>query len=180
MAPFFLPKWDFLFSDDFFPSFSLRFASLTSFDEFGRFDAPFFYNELDAALSKCHESAPGADCLPHALFKVSFPWWRHLLFSFFNLVLHLVVPSAWKSSLVVPVIKRDGDPTSLDSYRPIFLASCAIKVFEHLIHARIAPRVLPQLDTSQGGAGVPTLWPSVSWSPCASAATSTPLSRSST
>ena len=49
--------------------------------------------------------------------KVSFPWWRHLLLSFFNLVLRFaVVPSTWKSSLVVPVIKRDGDPTSLDSF----------------------------------------------------------------
>ena len=51
----------------------------------------------------------------YSLFKVSFPWWRHLLLSFFNLVPRLsVVPSAWKSSLVVPIIKRDGDPTSLD------------------------------------------------------------------
>ena len=49
--------------------------------------------------------------LPYSLFQVSFPFWRHLLLSFFNLVLRLaVVPSAWKSSLVVPVIKRDGDP----------------------------------------------------------------------
>ena len=62
-----------------------------------------------------------------------------------------VVPSAWKSSLVVPVIKRDGDPTSLDSYRPISLASCAFKLFEHFIYARIAPNIFPQLDPSQGG-----------------------------
>ena len=41
------------------------------------------------------------------------------------------------SSLVVPVVKRDGDPTSLDSHRPISLASCAFKVFEHLTYARI-------------------------------------------
>ena len=75
----------------------------------------FSHNELVAAFSKCHESAPGADCLPSSLFKVSFPWWRHLLLSFINFVLRFaVVPSAWKSSLVVPVIKR-GDPTSLDS-----------------------------------------------------------------
>ena len=53
--------------------------------------------ELVAALSKCHEPAPSADCLPHSLFKVSFPWRRHLLLSFFNLVLRFaVVPSAWK------------------------------------------------------------------------------------
>ena len=97
-AHFSSPTGDSSFSDDFFRSVSLRFASLTSLHESGRFDAPFSYNELVAALSKCHESAPGADCLPYSLFKVSFPWWRHLLLSFFNLVLRLsVVPSAWKS-----------------------------------------------------------------------------------
>ena len=42
-----------------------------------------------------------------------------------------------KSSLVVPVIKRDGDPTSLDSYRTI----SALALLPHF----------PQLDPSQGG-----------------------------
>ena len=149
-AHFSSPTGDSLFLDEFFRSVSLRFASLTSLHESGKFDAPFSYNELVAALSQCHESAPSADCLPYSLFKVSFPWWRHLLLSLFNLVLRLsVVPSAWKSSLVVPVIKRDGDPTSLDSY--ISLASCAFKLFGHLIYARIAPHIFPQLDPSQGG-----------------------------
>ena len=58
---------------------------------------------------------------------------------------------AWKSSIVVPVIKRDGDPTSLHSYRPISLASCTFKVFEHLVYAPFAPHIFPQLDPSQGG-----------------------------
>ena len=42
-------------------------------------------------------------------------------------------------------------PPSLDSYRPISLASCAFKLFEHLIYARIASHIFPQLDPSQGG-----------------------------
>ena len=140
------PTANCVFSDDFFQSLSLRFAALTSSHESGRFDAPFSYNELVAALSKCHESSPGADGLPYSAFKVSFPWWRHLLLSFFNLILRFaVVPSAWKSSLVVPLLKRDGDPAFFDSYRPISLASCAFKVFEHLVHARIAPHISPGL-----------------------------------
>ena len=166
-AHFSSPTGDSLFSDDFIHSVSLRFASLTSLHESGRFDAPFSYNELVAALSKCHESAPGADCLPYSLFKVSFSWWRHLLLSFFNLVLRLsVVPSAWKSSLVVPVIKRDGDSTSLDSYRPISLASCAFKLFEHLIYAMAfsTPTVCglwtasTLREKSLGSVGIGILW----------------------
>ena len=62
-------------------SHSLRFAALTSSYQSGSFDAPFSYNELVAALSRCHESSPGADGLPYSTFKVSFPWWRHLLLS---------------------------------------------------------------------------------------------------
>ena len=93
-----------MFSDDFFQSLSLRFAALTSSRDSGSFDAPFSYNELVAPLSRCHDSAPGADGLPYSAFKVSFPWWRHLLLSFSNLILRFaVVPSSWKSSLVVPL-----------------------------------------------------------------------------
>ena len=54
-----------------------------------------------------------------------------------------------KSSEVVPVFKH-GDRTNPDNYRPISLASCAFKVFEHLIHGRI-PHILPRLDEAQGG-----------------------------
>ena len=83
------------FSRDFFTSTSRRFTSLTS----PRFDAPFSYREPAAALSKCHESVPGADLLPFSVFKVHFPWWRHVLLSFLNIILQwAVVPSSWKSS----------------------------------------------------------------------------------
>ena len=74
-AHFSSPTGDSSFSDEFFRSVSLHFASLTYLHESGRFDAPFSHDELVAALSKCHESAPGADCLPYSLFKVSSPWW---------------------------------------------------------------------------------------------------------
>ena len=61
-----------------------------------------------------------------------------------------MVPSVWKLSQVVPIFK-DGDPADPDRYRPISLASCAFKVFERLIHGRIAPHICNRLDDSQGG-----------------------------
>ena len=69
-AHFSSPTGDTRFSDDFLHSLTLRFASLTSLHDTGRFDVPFSYNELVAALSKCNESVPGADGLPYSLFKV--------------------------------------------------------------------------------------------------------------
>ena len=68
------------------------------------------------------------------------------MLDFFNLVFAWnAVPPTWKSSEVVPVFEY-GDRTNPDNYRPISLASCAFKVFEHLIHGRIAPHILP-VDT---------------------------------
>ena len=65
---------------------------------------------------------------------------------FFNLVLAWnIVLSAWKSSEVVPVFKH------ADNCCPIFLASCAFKLFERLFHGRIAPHILPRLDDTKGG-----------------------------
>ena len=139
------------FSDDFFVSISRRFAALTGHRDTGRFDAPFSYNELVAALSKCHDSASDTDDLSYSIFRVHIPWRRHLLHSFFILILQrVIVPSVWKSSVVVPFFKTDDDPVSHDSYRPISLASRVFKMFEQSVHARIVSHIFPQLDECQG------------------------------
>ena len=56
----------------------------------------------------------------------------------------------WKRSIVVPVLKR-GDASVPTNYRPISLASCCFKLFEHLILHRIGPHISSQLDQCQGG-----------------------------
>ena len=43
------------------------------------------------------------------------------------------------------------DRTNPDNYGSMSLASCAFKVFEHLIHGRTALHILPRLDGAQGG-----------------------------
>ena len=74
-----------------------------------------------------------------------------MLLKFFNLVLRWnVVPSSWKLSHVVSVFKH-GDPAEPDHHRPISLASCAFKIFERLVHGRIAPHISDRLDECQGG-----------------------------
>ena len=140
------------FSSEFQCSMTLRFFELTSDQHSsGVFDAPFSESGLSRVLSKCHDSAPGLDGLRYSTFQQHFPWWRAMLLDFFNLLLSWnVVPSVWKLSQVVPVFK-DGDPADPDRYRPISLASCAFKVFERLIHGRIAPHICNRLDDSQGG-----------------------------
>ena len=138
------------FSSEFHCSMTLRFFELTSDQHSsGAYDAPFSESELSRALSKCHVSAPGLDGLRYSTFQQHLPWWRAILLGFFNLLLSWnVVPSVWKLSQVVPIFK-DGDPADPDRYRPISLASCAFKVFERLIHGRIAPHICNRLDDSQ-------------------------------
>ena len=95
-----------------------------------------------------HQSCVG---VPYSLFKVPFPWWQRALLNFFNLVLSWgVVPTLWKRSIVVPVFKR-GDAGLATNYRPISLASCCFKHFEHLVHFRIGPLISSHLDVCQGG-----------------------------
>ena len=44
-----------------------------------------------------------------------------------------------------------GDRKNPDKYRQIFLASCAFKVFEHVIYGRIALHIFPRIDEAEGG-----------------------------
>ena len=95
------------------------------------------------ALGQCSDSAT-------SVFQANLDWWRRIMLDFFNLVF------AWNA---VP----PGSPARLFQssnteiaqiltiYRPISVASCAFKVFEHLIHGRIAPHILPRPDEAQGG-----------------------------
>ena len=106
----------------------------------GQFDGPFSVAELVGALSRCAESAVGGDGLPYSLFKVALPWWRSALLNLFN----LDVPTMWKHSV-------SGDFSVPGNYRPISLASCCFKVFEHMVHSSIAPCISPQLHHCQGG-----------------------------
>ena len=105
----------------------------------------------DALWEVCVDSAVGLDGVPYSLFKVPFPWWQSALLDFFNLILSWsAVPAMWKRSIVVPVLKR-GDASVPTNYRPISLASCCFKLFEHLILHRIGPHISSQLDQCQGG-----------------------------
>ena len=62
----------------------------------------------------------------------------------------LILSWGVKRSIVVPVFKR-GDAGLATNYRPISLASCCFKLFEHLVHSRIGPFISSQLDVCQGG-----------------------------
>ena len=65
------------------------------------------------------------------------------------------IPSCWKKDLIVPIYKGHNKPRkSPDSYRPIALLPCLLKVFEKLILTRIRTYIQPYIkfpnDQQQG------------------------------
>ena len=169
------PTGNCVFSDDFFQSLSLRFTALTSSLESGRFDAPFSYNELVAALSRCHESAPGADGLPYSAFKVSFP--GGVTFSSHSSISSYVSPSSpllgspvWSfhfssvTATLPPLTRIVPFPS------PLVLSKCSSTwstlALHHTSHLSWTCRKVVS-------AGAPTLSFPASWTLCVSAIKST-------
>ena len=132
---------------------TLRFFELTSDQHSsGAYDAPFSESEHSRALGKCHDSAPGLDGLRYSTFPQHLPWWRAHASRFLQSLVELECGAiSLEAQSGSPIFKDGGDPADPDRYRPISLASCAFKVFERLIHGRIAPHICNQLDDSQGG-----------------------------
>jgi hypothetical protein len=40
------------------------------------------------------------------------------------------IPNAWKNAIVTPILKPGKAPENADSYRPISLTSCLVKLME--------------------------------------------------
>ena len=48
-----------------------------------------------------------------------------------------IVPSQWKSVIVIPVLKKEKDPSAISSYRPIALTSILAKTMERMVNGRL-------------------------------------------
>ncbi|RHW72287.1 reverse transcriptase [Trypanosoma brucei equiperdum] len=97
-------------------------------------------------------SAAGPDCLYNEALQ-------HLGRTALNVVLRLfneslrtgVVPPAWKTGVIIPILKVGKKAEDLDSYRPVTLTSCFCKVMERIIAARLRDTVESQLTPQQSG-----------------------------
>ena len=82
--------------------------------------------------------APGADRVPNGCLRQCESLLTPYLLPLFTASLRLqYVPPEWKSALVVPVPKPDGDLTLPKGYRPISLLPCLAKVLERIVTERL-------------------------------------------
>lgn len=99
---------------------------------------PFTIHELTGALSKTKESSPGADRISYTLLKRLPTQCLLLVLQFFNSIWEQqILPTSWKHSVIIPILKPGKDPSLPASYRPIALTSCLCKLMEKMINFRL-------------------------------------------
>lgn len=133
-------------ADDFCSKVAGQSSSSTAHDPYdvpisrdSRMDNLFSVEELQAALAVCRRSSsPGPDGVTYAALANLGQTARHALLDVYNNSWREgVVPAAWKSSRLVPLLKPGKSPLDVASYRPIALASCLGKVMERMVLTRL-------------------------------------------
>lgn len=102
------------------------------------FSEPIRLKEVNYALENRINTSPGYD-------DIRYPMLYHLpvnakiyLTDIFNDIwIHGENIAEWKKIIVVPILKPGKNPDDSDSYRPISLLSCILKVFERIVKNRL-------------------------------------------
>ena len=95
-------------------------------------------NEINSALQKCNETAPGEDQIHYSMIKnLSKSALSFLLKIYNRIFLNDIFPAAWRNAIVLPFLKPDKAPNLTTSYRPIALTSCLCKLLEKIINVRL-------------------------------------------
>jgi len=105
-----------------------------------KLNEPFSIAELRRAIreGKCNK-ATGYDNISYEMLKQLPKNATKVLLNYYNkLWIGGIFPSAWRHSIVLPVLKQGKSPTDPTSYRPISLTSTLCKVLEKMVATRLA------------------------------------------
>ena len=95
----------------------------------------FTLDELQNSLSKSNNSAAGPDEIHYTFLKELPPISQKYLLNIYNNIwISGNIPTLWKQATIIPILKKQKDPTNPTSYRPIALTSCACKTLERMIN----------------------------------------------
>ena len=101
------------------------------------YNQPFTIIELERALGKTGDSAPGEDGVHYRMLKNMPQHAREHLVKIYNhFFLNSFFPERWRKAITVPLPKPKKNPNCPTSYRPIALTSCLCKLMERLVNER--------------------------------------------
>ena len=94
--------------------------------------------ELDHAISLSSPTSPGEDEILYSMiFNLPRSTKQFLLDILNSFWFSGTSPKSWKISSIVPVLKPLKDSYLPKNYRPIVLTSCACKIYERMVNARL-------------------------------------------
>lgn len=102
-------------------------------------------NDILAVFNKLkRRKAPGPDLVTYEHLIFGGDFLNLCLVKLFNAIVYIgKIPEFWKRGFIVPLYKGGDKPkTSCNSYRPVALLSCFLKVFENVINSRISEFVI--------------------------------------
>uniref|UniRef100_A0A8W8ISZ1 Reverse transcriptase domain-containing protein n=1 Tax=Magallana gigas TaxID=29159 RepID=A0A8W8ISZ1_MAGGI len=105
--------------------------------------------EISKAIKELkRRKAPGLDCIQNEHLIFGGPQLFTCISHLFNAVINIGrIPSIWKTDLIIPIYKGNNKTkSSPDSYRPIALLPCLMKLFEKTLTLRIRDHVLPSVS----------------------------------
>ncbi|XP_026475710.1 uncharacterized protein LOC113380860 [Ctenocephalides felis] len=101
-------------------------------------NSPIRLYEFDNILKNKKDSVPGMDNISYIMLKKSPIALKCLIIEVFNSILSTCwIPEDWKKIIIIPILKPNKDPLSIESYRPISLLSCLNKTFEAIVKNRL-------------------------------------------
>ena len=105
-----------------------------------RMNDPFEAQELFNAIRQCKlNSSSGDDSISYIMFKHMSRTSLQTILALFNDIWRSgSVPSSWKHSIIIPILKPGKEPSLTSSYRPISLTSALCKLNERIIANRLS------------------------------------------
>lgn len=94
--------------------------------------------DLPRAISSARQTSSGKDRICYTMLSRMKDNTLEAVLSLFNIIWNTgIIPSIWKQSVIVPILKRGKDPSNPSSYRPIALTSQLGKTMERMVTDRL-------------------------------------------
>uniref|UniRef100_A0A1Y1LER8 Reverse transcriptase domain-containing protein n=1 Tax=Photinus pyralis TaxID=7054 RepID=A0A1Y1LER8_PHOPY len=107
-------------------------------DDTKPYNNAFTYQELERALNKCKDTAPGSDGITYSMLKNLTIEIKVKLLSIYNNIWEKGnYPQQWKVTTIIALPKENKDLSNPENFRPITLSSCIGKILESMINYRL-------------------------------------------